>query len=133
MTLITIIGNLTEDVQVNDLQNQRKVYKFSVAVNERIKKGDQYVDGEPTFYRVTAWNKVGEQAAANLRKGERVVVLGKVKQTTYTTKSGETRNSLDVQADEIGKSILFMNGSQSQGREEPATDNPWEKFDSPPF
>ena len=132
MTQVTLVGNVTSDPKLSFTPKGVAVTKFTVAVNERVKKDDQYVDGEPTFYRVTAWRQIGEQSAEHIVKGERVVVVGKVKQTSYTNKEGEQRYSLDVSADEVAKSVRFFKlGSAVNKTREDFAEFP--KFENPPF
>ena len=133
MTQVTLVGNVTNEPKLSFTAKGDAVASFTVAVNERVKKDDQWV-GEATFYRVTAWRKIGEQAAEHILKGERVVVLGKLKQTSYMTKEGEQRFSLDVNADEIAKSVRFLKlGSESRVTKENIAEFLPPKFEDPPF
>jgi len=104
---VTIIGNLTKDPELRFTPSGDAVASMRVAVNERIKDGTEWKDGEPSFYEVKVWRNLAEQAAASLQKGQRVVVVGKMKIETYTTKDGEQRTSTVITADEIGESIRF--------------------------
>ena len=104
---VTIIGNLTKDPELRFTPSGDAVASMRVAVNERIKDGAEWKDGEPSFYEVKVWRKLAEQAGELLQKGQRVVVVGKMKIETYTTKDGEQRSSTVITADEIGESIRF--------------------------
>jgi single-strand DNA-binding protein len=104
---VTIIGNLTKDPELRFTPSGDAVASMRVAVNERIKDGTEWKDGEPSFYEVKVWRKLAEQAGELLQKGQRVVVVGKMKIETYTTKDGEQRSSTVITADEIGESIRF--------------------------
>lgn len=131
---VTLIGNATADPELRFTAKGDAQATFTVAVNERVKQGDEWVDGEPTFYRVTAWRKIAEQAAEHLRKGQRCIIVGKFKPRDYETKDGGKRTSLDVTADEIGLSIRWMDapGQRAAANRAPdAWDTPAE--DIPPF
>ncbi len=104
---VTVIGNLTKDPDLRFTPSGDAVASMRVAVNERIKDGAEWKDGEPSFYEVKVWRKLAEQAAESLQKGQRIVVVGKMKIETYTTKDGEQRSSVVITADEIGESIRF--------------------------
>lgn len=105
---ITISGNVTRNADLRFTQSGRPVAGFGVAVNERVKGPDgEWTDGEPTFVEVTAWGKLGEGAGAVIRKGERVVVTGRLRTRTWTGSNGEERRSLELVADDIGQSVLF--------------------------
>lgn len=128
MTNVTLVGNTTSEPSLNFTGKGDAAATFTVAVNERIKENDQWVDGEPTFYRVTAWRKLGEQVAEHIGKGDRVIITGKLRAKNYTTKEGETRLSLEVNADEVGKSIRFEKLNQSPSAKSVA--DPWASSDA---
>ena len=66
-----------------------------------------------SFFNVVAWGDLGENAAAALTKGTRVIVTGRLEQRSYETKEGEKRNVVEVVADEIGPSLRW---AQAAGR-----------------
>ncbi len=129
MTQLTLVGNATSEPSLAFSKSGDAAASFTVAVNERVKNGDEWVDGEATFYRVTAWKKMGEQAAEWVKKGDRVMVVGKLRSKKYTTKEGEERLSLEVTADEVGKSIRFKKISGTL----PINDMSGATIDEPPF
>ena len=102
---VTLIGNLVKDPDLRFTPKGDAVANFTVAVNERIKQGDDWVDGEPSYYDVTAWRKLGEDIAETLTKGSRVVVVGKMKIDKYETKEGQQRQKVVVTADEVASSV----------------------------
>jgi single-strand DNA-binding protein len=104
---VVIVGNLTKDPDLRFTPSGDAVANFTVAVNERVKEGNDWKDGEASFYEVKAWRKLGEQVAETLTKGTRVIVSGKMKIDKYEAKDGGTRYSTVINADEVGKSIRF--------------------------
>jgi single-strand DNA-binding protein len=122
---VTIIGRLTKDPELRFTPSGDAVASFSVAVNERIKDGNEWKDGEPSFYEVKAWRKLGEQTAETLSKGNRVVVTGKMKIEKYEAKDGTTRYSTVVTADDIGKSVLFNDQGTPMPRMTTREPDPW--------
>ena len=60
-----------------------------------------------SFFNVTAWDTLGENAAASLTKGTRIIVTGRLEQREYETKEGEKRNVVEIIADEIGPSLRW--------------------------
>jgi single-strand DNA-binding protein len=131
---VTIIGNLTRDPEIRFTPSGDAVTSMRIAVNERIKEGNEWKDGEPSFYEVKAWRKLAEQCAETLRKGQRIVIVGKMKIESYQSKDGETRSSTVVTADEIGESIRFRgNSSPAQASIPRATEAPSAAEEFPPF
>jgi single-strand DNA-binding protein len=98
---MTLTGNLGADPEIRFLDSGRPVTSFSVCNTPRVKKNEEWQDGEPMWVRVTAWGRVAEDVCENLRKGMRVHVDGPVSQRTYETKDGDTRTSLELTADEV--------------------------------
>ena len=106
MTTTAIEGNLTRDPELRFTANGKGVCSFGVAVNTRKKEGDQWVNGEPSFYNVSAWNQLAEDAAL-LSKGTKVVVIGQLEIRQWEGTEGHKNTSADITADAIGTSILF--------------------------
>lgn len=96
MNKLTIIGNLTADPELRTTQTGKSVCSFSVAVNRR-RGGQQETD----FFRVSAWNQLGENCGKYLSKGKKVCVIGPVSVSTYQGRDGKTNANLDVTADDI--------------------------------
>ena len=123
MNRLTIIGNLTGDPEMRTTPNKKTVCNFSVAVNRR-----QRVDGQPEadFFRVSAWNQLGELCGKYLAKGRKVCVVGAVSVRMYESQNGKQGASLEVNATEVE----FLSGRSDQDggmtRVEPA-DNPFVK------
>jgi len=98
MNKITIIGNLTRDPETRTVSSGSTVCSFTVAVNRRhTQKGQPEAD----FFRVSAWNKLGDVCQQYLSKGRKVAVVGAVSVSSYEGKDGATRFSLDVNAEDI--------------------------------
>lgn len=94
MNRLTIIGNLVREPETRTTQTGKNVCTFTVAVNRR---GGEEAD----FFRVSAWDKLGETCQKFLGKGRKVCVLGPVSVRTYQDKNGETRASLEVTAQDV--------------------------------
>ena len=104
MTTITVIGRTTDDAQLRYTPKGKAVCEINVADNHRRKDGDQWVDDGATFYRVTGWEYLAEQMA-NLGRGQRVIVVGELRNREYTTKDGDKRRSLEIRASEVGPAL----------------------------
>lgn len=127
---ITLIGNTTADPELAFTPSGDARASFTLAVNERIKKGDEWVDGDATFYRVTAWKTTAEAIAETVTKGTRLIIQGKFKPREYETKTGEKRMSLDVTADVVGVVVRAPRAPQRTQEREP---DPWTSGDPAPF
>jgi len=103
---VTIVGSLTRDPELRFTQGGRGVATLGVAVNYRFQRNNEWVE-EVSFFNVTAWGSLGENAAASLTKGARVIVSGRLQQRSYETQQGEKRSVVEIVADEIGPSLRW--------------------------
>jgi single-strand DNA-binding protein len=92
---LTIIGNLTRDPELRQVGEDKTVCNLTVAVSGRNR------DSQPTFFRVSAWNGLGESCEQYLHKGSKVAVIGRVDVSTYQSSDGTTKASLDVLAEDV--------------------------------
>lgn len=94
-----ISGNLTKDADLRSTQSGMSVLRFSVAVNERVKQGEQWVD-RPNFIDCTVFGTRAEKIAQYLVKGTKVAVEGKLRWSQWES-NGEKRSKIEVIVDEI--------------------------------
>ena len=103
---VTIVGNLTRDPELRFTAGGKGVASFGVAVGRRFQQNGEWQE-KTSFFNVTAWDTLGENVAASLTKGTRVLVTGRLEQREYETKEGEKRNVVEIVADEIGPSLRW--------------------------
>ena len=100
MNKLTIIGNLTRDPESRTTASGSTVCSFTVAVNRR-RSSQNSNQPDADFFRVSAWNQLGENCQRYLAKGRKVAVVGRVSVSTYQGNDGTTRASLDVMAEDV--------------------------------
>jgi single-strand DNA-binding protein len=94
MNRVLLVGNLTRDPEYTVLQSGAAVMNFPVAVNERIKRGDQWED-YASFFDCVIFGKRAEGLRSILHKGFRVGVDGSLRQERWE-KDGEKRQRVKV-------------------------------------
>ncbi|QFG10315.1 ssDNA binding protein [Mycobacterium phage DyoEdafos] len=130
---IQIQGNLTADPELRFLDSGVATAQFSVASTPRIKRGDEWVDGETVFLRTTVWRELAEGAADALKKGDSVVVIGKLKQRSFEDKkTGEKRTVFEIDGEFVGKSVRKRRERNGGGYSGGGNSNNW-VGDEPPF
>src|SRR5438309_11764519 len=89
-TVITIIGNLTNDPELRFTPSGAAVANFTVASTPRTfdRQSNEWKDGETLFMRCSVWREAAENVAESLTRGTRVIVTGRLRQRTYTPKDG---------------------------------------------
>jgi single-strand DNA-binding protein len=103
---ITLVGNLTRDPELRYTSGGRGVASFGLAVNRRYQVNNEWQE-QTSFFNVVAWGTLGENAAASLNKGNRILVYGRLEQRSWETQDGEKRSVVEVVADEIGPSLRW--------------------------
>src|SRR5690242_20431267 len=109
-TMITVVGNLTDDPELRFLPNGTGMAKFRIASTPRVfdRAKGEYRDGDPLFLSCTAWRDLAEHLAESLTKGARVVVVGRLRLSRWEDKqSGEKRSMIQLDVDEVGPSLKW--------------------------
>jgi single-strand DNA-binding protein len=106
-TTTIICGNLTDAPELRFTPGGAAVANFRVAVTPRVRDGETWRDGETSFFRVNAWRQLAENATESLSKGDRVIVVGRLKARSWETPEGERRSVVEIEADEIGPSLRW--------------------------
>lgn len=96
---VIIMGNLTRDPEPRTLPSGTVKCDICVAVNESVKKGGEWVEA-PSFVSVVLWNRSAELAQEYARKGDLVLIEGRLKQERWETQEGQ-RSCLKVYGDKI--------------------------------
>ena len=145
-TPITLVGNLVDDPVLRFTASGVPVASFRVASTARVFDRDSgsWRDGDTLFMSCSAWRQQAQNVASTCRRGTRVVVVGRMRQRSYTTTEGANRTVVEVEADEVGASLrhasgqMVKNSSADRAAPPPAAEagpagpsNPWqERIDS---
>jgi single-strand DNA-binding protein len=144
-TVITVVGNLTDDPELRFTPSGAAVANFTVASTPRTfdRASGEWKDGDALFLRCSIWRQAAENVAESLQRGMRVVVQGRLRQRSYETKEGEKRTVVECEVDEIGPSLRYATakvtktsrgsgqgggggfGGGGGGNAAPPADDPW--------
>lgn len=105
---VILVGNLTRDVEIKYLQSGTAVTEIGLAVNDRVKRNNEWVD-ETTFVDVTLWGRTAEIASEFLSKGSPVLIEGRLKLDSWE-KDGKKNYKLRV----VGEQMRML-GSKGGG------------------
>lgn len=112
MNKLIIAGNLVRDPETRITQSGKSVCTFTVAVNRRHSTANNQQDAD--YFRVSAWEKLGDLCQQFLNKGRKVAVTGSVSVTAYKNSNGEAQASMNVFADEVE----FLSPKKEQAAEQ---------------
>jgi single-strand DNA-binding protein len=112
-TTITLIGNLTDEVDLRYTASGVAMAKVAIASTPRVldRTTNEYRDGDTLFLGCTLWRELAEHAAESLSKGMRVVVVGRLRLSRWETPEGEKRSTYGLEVDEIGPSLRYATAS----------------------
>lgn len=129
---VTMVGNITDEVQLRYAQSGVPVAGFTIASTDRVydRSTGEWRDGDTVYLRATAWKNAGaENLVESLSKGARVIVTGRLKQRSYTTDDGSKRTVIELDVEEIGPSLKYATATpvktQRTTAQAPA-DNAWQ-------
>jgi single-strand DNA-binding protein len=111
---ITFIGNLTDDPDLRFTPSGAPVCSFRVASNRRWTGRDGQQQEETTFLNANCWRDMAENVAESLSKGDRVIVIGRLKVRSYENREGQTVWVTEIEADEVAPSLRWARTSVSK-------------------
>ena len=104
---VTVHGNVAADPVQRSTASGATVVGIRVAANGRKfdRSSGGFRDGEPMFIGVSCWRSLGQNVLATLRKGDAVVVLGRLIQRTFEDRQGIRRSVHEIDAIAVGPDL----------------------------
>ena len=115
-TVITVVGNVTDDPELRFTPAGAAVANFTVASTPRSfdRQSNEWKDGDTLFLRCSVWRQAAENVAESLHRGNRVIVQGRLRQRSFETREGEKRTVIELEVDEVGPSLKFATAKVSK-------------------
>lgn len=98
---VTLIGNLGNDPNIQTLEGNIKVAKFSLATTENYKDSNGQNQSSTDWHNVVLWRGLAELAEKYLQKGSLVYVEGKLKTRSYDDKDGQKKYVTEIIAEQL--------------------------------
>ena len=101
---LSVVGYVASEPQFSRVGNgiPKLTMKVAWTTRRREPSSGDWVDGNTSFVRVTCWRRLAENLATCLRKGEPVLLRGRLEVRPFTGKDGVRRVSVDVDANYLG-------------------------------
>ncbi|MDX6398702.1 MAG: single-strand DNA-binding protein [Gaiellaceae bacterium] len=106
---VVLVGNLTKDPELRHTPSGTAVTTLRVAVNDRVKRGEEWTDAA-YYFDVTVWGRTAENCAQYLAKGRPVGVQGKLTWREWDAQDGTKRQAVEIVAD----NIQFLGGRDGE-------------------
>lgn len=123
---IIVVGYLGRDPELRYTQDGTAVCNFSVATTERRKDRNGEMQDVTTWFRVNVWRRQAEVASQYLKKGRQVYVEGRLSQSEFQDREGQTRTTLEIHASDI--QFIGARGDEAGGG---ASEAPRARAESP--
>lgn len=98
---VSLIGRLGAQPEVKTFETGSTLASFNLATNENYKDKDGQWHERTQWHTVNAWGKIAERVDKALKKGQEIIVEGKLVHKTYESKTGEKRYSTIIEATEF--------------------------------
>lgn len=140
-----IVGNVTRDPELRVTPSGTQVTTVSVAVNHRRlnRETNTWEDAGADFYECEAWREFAQAVAQSIRKGQRVIAVGRIKPRAFVTKEGQPGLQLTMDLDDIGPSSRYAvttatkvdtrHDDQQQGAQSQQAPQPQQGWQTPPL
>ena len=113
---VTLIGNLTRDIELKHTPSNMAVGTFGLAINRKFKTKDGETKEETTFVDCEAWGRTAETLNQYIGKGAPLFVIGRLKTDSWKDKDGSNRSKLKV----VVEGFQFLGGDKPARSTEPA-------------
>lgn len=107
---VVLSGNIGRQPDVRVTPTGTNILTFSLAVNERVKKGDAWED-YTNWVDIVVFGKRAESLSKILEKGMKVTVSGKLRYSSWEREQGK-RSKIEVIAEDVD--IMQRKGDQRQ-------------------
>ncbi len=103
---VTLIGALATDVDLTTTDDGVALARFRIVVTTRRldRRTNAWVNSEPSFVAVTCWRRLAENVAASLRRGDPVLVTGRLK-VRSVNRNGRSVTHVEVEASSVGSDL----------------------------
>lgn len=108
---VTIVGRIGQDPEAVG-----SGIRFRVATNDRMKNEatGQWEDRDTSWWTVKAWKKLAEQSKDVLKKGQEVIIVGRIREENWTNPTtNEKKTSYEINADSIAVTTYSLQKSTS--------------------
>jgi single-strand DNA-binding protein len=126
--VITIVGRIGQEPEAVGSNGLR----LRVATNDRVKNDatGEWEDKNTSWWTVKAWKRLAEQSKDVLKKGQEVIIVGKVYEENWTDKEGTKRTSYEINAESIAVTTFSLSKNNTpSGDQFPS----YKKFAEVPF
>lgn len=98
---VSLIGRLGGQPELVKLESGKTMTRFSLATNESYKNKDGEWQDSTQWHNLTAWGRTADLIVAHLKKGQEVIIEGKLINRTLDGTDGTKRHFTNVEVNEF--------------------------------
>ncbi len=98
---VQIIGNVGNAPEVRELENGKKVARFSVATHENYKNASGEMVENTSWHKMVAWGSMAGLIEKHVTKGKQIAIEGKLNNSSYTGQNGEKKYITEIVVNEV--------------------------------
>ena len=108
-TYMHVAGVVATDPTIRKFDDGRQVMSFRMASTSRRYDNatKNWVDGQTLWVKVSCWRELAMNASECVRKGDRVVVWGRVRTEQWKGEDGGQRSDLAIEAEALGHDLTY--------------------------
>jgi len=104
---VVLIGKVVSDIRYVQSQDGHGNARFRILVKERRfdRTTNRFVDAEPSFFTVLSWRQLADNVKASVRKGDPVVVSGRLRVREWQADDGSHGAIAEISANSVGHDL----------------------------
>lgn len=121
MNVVVLQGNFTKDPELKAFSvgdREAKFLQFTIAVNNSHKKNGEWVN-EASFVTCKAWDSGAERIADRFKKGDPILVQGKLLEEKWTDENNNPQSRLVVRVVSFDKLNRFTGNNEQNNEQKP--------------
>lgn len=117
---VMLIGNLGKDPDIQFLEGNIGVAKFSLATTETYKDRSGKLISQTEWHTVVLWRGLAELAQKYLHRGSLVYIEGRLKTRSWEDKDGNKKFATEI----VGDNLIMLDKRNEGGQAYSGYDNP---------
>jgi len=106
---VFVLGNLTRDPELKSLPSGIPVANFGIATNRVWKDRDGNKQEGAEFHNIVVFNRQGELCAQYLKKGQSVLIEGRIQTRSWDAQDGQKRYRTEI----VANQLIMLGGKSS--------------------
>ena len=113
MNRATLLGHAGRDPEIRELNNGGRAATFTLATTEKWKDGDGNPVEATEWHRVVVYGPAVKAVESMLKKGDRVMVEGRIATRSFSDREGNERNVTEIVVSRRQDTVNMLSGRRA--------------------